>query len=58
LKRIGATSLLNVTGAFDFPGPSALLEGDTKKAAARMVSAVRAVESSLFMIVTSFYGCR
>jgi hypothetical protein len=56
LKRIGATSLLNVTDAFDFVRPSALLNGDAMKAAARMVSAVRAVKSILFMIVTSFYG--
>jgi hypothetical protein len=56
---IGATSLLNVTDALDFVRPSALLNGDAKKTAARMVSAVRAVKSilfMLFMIVTSFYS--
>jgi hypothetical protein len=45
-----------VTDAFDFARPSALLNGDAMKAAARMVSAARAVKSILFMIVTSYYG--
>src|SRR5262245_27522086 len=39
--------------AFDFAGPSALIDGDTKNAAARTVSAVRAAKRVLFMIVTS-----
>jgi hypothetical protein len=44
-----------VIDAFDFAGPSALLNGDKQKAVARMVSAVRAVQSVLFMVVTLFY---
>jgi hypothetical protein len=47
---------LHVTDSFDFARLSALLNGDAKKAAARMVSAARTVKSILFMIVTSFYG--
>src|SRR5262245_15810483 len=54
LKRIGATSLLNVTADFDFVRPSALLDGATKKAEARVVSAVRAAKRVRFMVVTSF----
>src|SRR5262245_40854652 len=54
LKRIGATSLLNVTADVDFGRPSALLDGATKKAEARVVSAVRAAKRVRFMVVTSF----
>jgi hypothetical protein len=57
LNRIGATFLLKVTASFDLVRPSALLDGTTKKTAARMVSAVRAMKKRvLFMIVTSLDG--
>jgi hypothetical protein len=48
--------MLKVTAALDFARPSALLDGATKKAAARIVSAMEAVKGILFTIVTSFGG--